>query len=100
MANVIWADAISRKKRDLQDAKINALLDITDYETFEAWLHYITSKYAQQSDTALVREKLLPHLEHIKSFAAAISSCTQASDTSALIWGSLLVVIEVRLILI
>lgn len=96
MADSIWKDALERKKKQLDDAKIDLVLDVTSLTHFEASLDRMQWEYSEKKTSILLKDKLSPTLEHITSFSEAISAATEAVPYSGLVWGGLLVVFKVR----
>lgn len=95
MAERAWQEAFQRKRLALQSSKVDTIIDVATLPEFEASLDRIAHKYAKKNLSKFVREQLGPHFEHVRSFTNAIASCTQASLVSQLVWGGLLMVIEV-----
>lgn len=96
MASKQWEQVLSSKKMQLAKLDLPTGLNVTDYNVFKAYLDDFCIKYASKRVARLVRDKFAPHLEHIRSFADAITSTVQANAYASIIWGCIRAILEVN----
>ncbi|OAG45290.1 hypothetical protein AYO21_00638 [Fonsecaea monophora] len=114
----IWSQSLTRKKYELtallallerkRKKKLNNVSQIPiitldeavqnwDLQSFQTALEALAQQFSQKKVPALASKYLYPSLDHVRSFHSGISSATQFEPTAALVWGILLVVIQLSL---
>ena len=95
MANQHWRKLVTENKARFEAENGATLVDLPDFVAFESALEIMYAKYSAKPVSTVVREKLAPHFDHIRSFERAISASSQSADAASLIWGGLQMVLEV-----
>ena len=90
----VWEEISKEKCRVLEGEYNGTFLSVGDLSQFECSLQAICSKYSDEAFTK-VFSRIEAGLENVRSFAQAITACTQASGVASLIWGAGLILIEV-----
>lgn len=92
-------DALKRKTQNQDElgilVNVEILAHVESFEVFEASLESICTRYTQRGVSELLMNKLYPWFDHIRSFTGAISASTQANGYVSILWGALLIVIQV-----
>jgi hypothetical protein len=96
MAASDWDQSVSKLLKELEKENFEIRLDVKDFQSFQAALDDICKQYSRRDASRLVRDKLTPHLLHVRSFEKAIAACSQNDQTVSVIWGVTQGVIEVR----
>lgn len=92
----IWKEALNHASQQLSTKDLDKLKSITSYDDFSKDLESRVKLYRDSSKTHLILGKLSKPLNQLQSLSGAIGVITQYQGTAAcLIWGSLLIVIEV-----
>ena len=95
MTGNVWQDCCTKLCRELQNEDCEAALRAGDFESFQASIDHLCKEYTRKNVTKLVREKLSPHFEHVKSFERAIAASAQVHPAATGIWSGSQFVIEV-----
>jgi hypothetical protein len=90
----IWEDLYTEKRSMLERQECTNISVISSAAKFDVALQALSRQYSKKGVPRLI-QKLNPSLDHIRSFAKAISACTQANTVSTLVWGGTIAVIEV-----
>ncbi len=94
-----WMRIVKEKTRVLQDnADIGThgnILSVGDLTQFRDSLTALIRRYSDDSVNRTI-SRIYPSLDHVKSFAQAITACTQANGAASLVWGAGFVLLEVR----
>ena len=70
------------------------ILSVGDLAQFRDSLTTLIRRYSDDSVYRTI-SRIYPSLDHVKSFAQAITACTQANGAASLVWGAGLVLLEV-----
>jgi hypothetical protein len=93
----LWRDSCVKLRQQLEEelqGECKKALDTEDFEGFQASVNALCQTYLRKNVSKLVREKLSPHFEHIRSFERAISMSAQLEMAPALFWAGTQAVIQ------
>lgn len=88
-----------RKQRDLSYFPIITLDEAivnSDLESFQSAVETLAQQFADRKVSTLLTKYLYPSLEHVVFFSNIFASITQYEPTARLVWGLLLIVIQVN----
>ncbi len=97
MSAKVWRDCCNKLRRELENEDCKDALSTGDFECFQASIDHLCKEYSRKHVTKLVREKLSPHFEHVKSFERAIAASAQIHPAASAIWSGSQAVIEVSI---
>jgi hypothetical protein len=97
MANAeTWNKSLAKQRERLGVTKYNEVIKVLDYSTFDNEVQSLTTRYNNKTFTKCVT-KLSGLFQFLRTFTAVISTMVQANPAvAALVWGSVLVLLEVR----
>ncbi len=88
-----------RKQRDLSYFPVITLDEAivnSDLESFQFAVETLAQQFADKKVSTLLTKYLYPSLEHAVFFNNIVASITQYEPTARLVWGLLLIVIQVN----
>lgn len=93
---VLNLSALQRKDPQLATSfKIDESIGLQTFQAFEASLQGLCTQYASKKAPQIVEEKLQPHIDRTRSFAAAIAASTQSDASAKFCLSSLFITIQV-----
>ncbi|KAI9710040.1 MAG: hypothetical protein M1828_002228 [Chrysothrix sp. TS-e1954] len=91
---ILWAEIVAAKRKLAAKKKVEKMLSVNDFATFQKNLDVLRAKYS----TSIVSSQLntlSPAFERLRAFSSAISAFIQSDPTySGLVWGGVLIVLE------
>lgn len=93
----VWGEVLNQASKQLTAKDIQKLKSIANYDDFSRDLESQVRSFSESSRIHRILKKLSKPLNQLKSLSEAISIISQYQGTAAcLIWGSLMIVIDVR----
>ena len=84
-----WIELEAKKRRDMEDASCDPVALVTNLEALQERMDELLRSSPR------VIDRLNPTLDHVRSFADAITSASQYTPLACLIWGVIQAVMEV-----
>lgn len=100
MATSTWDGVYLRLRHELEGeiraAQIAADFG-ADFDSFEASLDSLVRQYASKGIAALVKNKIAPHFDQLKSFEKAVAAVTSNNMTAGFVWAGVQAILEVSI---
>lgn len=89
-----WQQLFEQKRNDLFEEQCDCAVEVQSLEDLQRRLHQMAMEYCHGLFPNTL-DRLEPSLNHLKSFAGAISSAAQYEPVAYLVWGVIQAVVEV-----